>query len=1252
VTDRGQPLAPALGRVGPYEIVDLLGQGGMAAVYLARDSRDGREVAVKVLARMRPSWVQRFSREFDAARRVQHPNVVKVLEAGEADGMAYYSMERIHGRTAARYVHGVHDDEPLPPPPPMERVGPPEPLDPEPLARAVDVSIQLARAVGAIHTVGLVHRDLKPGNVLVTDEDVVKLVDFGVAKWLEESSSFTQVGHVVGSYSYMSPEQITGAQVDHRADLYGMGILLYELLTGAPPFRARRPQEYLWLHCTAQPEPVSRHLTGVPPDLDRLLLRMLEKEPADRPESMRAVETELLRIRDELGGAAAPALPPEPTIDPAAPEEDTKRLSSAELTELRKRVRPADGEPSPGSTAFRAGASSAMLAALVTPKHVGRKAELDGMIQHLRAARKQGVRLVLVEGDEGTGKTKLLETFRGLSWVKGARVAIGRCHADGGPWCAPFHDVLLRLAGPGLARAHYERVLSSDRALLTRFFPMLSPRAGRAGSSLAPQGDEKEDRAALFRALGDVLRRVAEDAPLVVGVEDLQWADPGTATALVSLLRRLAPPHPAGVLLVATHRPLGAGDETEEFRRLMALADELPGVHRLKLSPLSAEEIGQIVESATVDVDIRPETLATIVQAARGGPRFAVEVARTLVEAGGEDGWDLPTSMAAAYARRVASLGKRARDVARTVAVLGGQPPLAVVQSAAGVEEADFAIALGELEGRRVLEVDHRAPGEPVSLTAESLQTALLDSLSRQQSRALHRRAATAWLRLGSPAESAAQAARHFYAAGEGRAAFPHAVEAAHLAGEALDYSAARRWMAKIGDPGAALTAISPEGRYRYQILRFTLAFGDGKLDEAQDAVAEAAASAPGRPERLSAGLAAARLHTRRGDYVSAVRISRRGLREAKEGERLELAVRFALQGARAARRSGDASSALAWLAEADLLLSRADEPGLAVRAAWTRSAVLLESKREEDAEREIHRAIDLAERHRQERAEAGLRTNLAVVFWRRGAVDAAHEESRRALEIFAELGERDQVAVNQCNLAELLVAQGKPDDAAPHADAAWRSFRKLGDSMGVLLSAGSRLLVARARQDVVAAEGVIEAIEEAELGDKPLEYHGVVYWTSRARWHRSRQQKSMAWHCLEQAARLLGPDPPAYRKREINLVRAELMYDRQQYPRAAALADLVAEEAMAEMHGPVEWHARAVAAAAHARAGTGTGPAEVPRQLVRDNLELALTAQWYRAEALAADGREAEANVAYAEGLTEARAAGLLEWIGRFSGE
>ena len=1309
---RGRGLSPALGRVGPYEIIDLLGQGGMAAVYLARDRRDGREVAVKVLARMRPSWVQRFSREFDAARRADHPNVVRVLEAGEADGLAYYSMERIEGVTAARYVLGLSGDDPLPPPPPMGQVGPPGPMKPELLSRTVDVAIQLSRAVGAIHAVGLVHRDLKPGNVLVNGEGVVKLVDFGVAKWLEEQTSFTQVGHVVGSYSYMSPEQITGAEVDHRADMYGTGILLYELLTGAPPFRARRPQEYLWLHCTAQATPVSRQLEDVPPELDALLLRLLAKEPADRPESMAAVEQELVGIQAEVEGHAAGARmesatgtgdfepleldPPRLTFDSEPSEEvtlrsadpalarfrhkgdeATARLSAEEVALVRQQVtrRARPDEPVPpveaGPEATRpieraavqprvrrqTTQSNVALAALVTPRHVGRKAELERLIGHLRAVKKSGVRAVLIEGEEGVGKTRLLHTFRGLAWVKGARVAIGRCHSAGGAFCAPFHDLLLRLAGPGLARSHHERVLGAERELLTRFFPTLSAReVPDDASGLREFGAEKDDLAGLYRAVCAAFRRAAQDAPLVLGIEDVQWADDGTVRLINSLLRRLAPPNPAQVMLVLTYRGEDVARGEGSTNLLTAISD-LENVHSIELSPLELDETRELIQSVTVDVPVSSQVIDRLAEAARGSPRFAVEVARTLVEAGGApdagDDWDLPTSLLAAYRRRLDALSKPARDVARCIAVVGGRAPLSIVHTASGLDDKRFAGAVSELERRRVVEVDHRTERDTAALHSEALRTAILDSLSAAQARTLHRRAAAAWLkRVGRTSGAGGNVARHLYAAGESRAAFPHALDAAHRAGEALDFSTARRWMAQIGDPGEALDEVSGEAVYRYHMLRFLLSFADGDLDDAQEQVGIAARRAPDATSRLTTGVACARLHTRTGNYLAAVKVCRRGLKEARDEGCVDLGILFAIQGSRAARRSGDNSSALAWLSEADLLLrANPGHEALEVRAAWTRSAVLLELHREDEAEGEIRRAIELAQSTDQERAEAGLRTNLSVIHWRRGEIDLASDEVERSVRIFEEMGEQDQMALNESNLAELRLMHGRPNEALRYARSCWQTFRRLQDRQGTILSAATMLSVARTMQDEAEAEAVIQAVGDGPGPGQTMEALWAVYWLERARWHRSRKQNSVAWHCVEQAARALGSEPPAYRRREVDLARAELMYDRGQASRALPLLENVVRGAEEELHWPVAWWARAVRSAVRARLGRPDEPKQPPAALVRFNLPLALASAWYLGVAFELRGELRRSLTIREEGLELARSCGFEDWVSRFEG-
>ena len=1283
----------------------------MAAVYLGRDTRDGREVAVKVLARMRPSWVQRFSREFEAARRVNHPNVVRVLEAGEHEGTAYFSMERIGGVTAQRYVHGLRGDDPLPPPPPMEHSGPPRPIHEDQVLRTLRVAVQLTRAVAAIHRVGLVHRDLKPGNVLVTDEGVVKLVDFGVAKWLEEQNQFTQVGHVVGSYSYMSPEQITGSEVDHRADMYGMGVLIYELLFGAPPFRARRPQEYLWLHCTAAPEPLGRRLEGVPAELDTLVQRMLAKEPADRPESMAIIERGLLDIQAEREGRAAGAtmevlttheeLPSVTSLDelPEVGSEGTLRSTDRELLELRRRARQQAESPgqatsedpfaklaaslsqelsvpkrpppvaAPGTdenTAVlatstvsqiqsleplrpqvpRPSASSAALAALVTPRHVGRKDELETLLADLKSSRREGVKAVLVSGEEGTGKTRLLQTFRGLAWVKGARVAIGRCHSAGA-FCGPFHDIMLRLAGPGLARSHSEKILGPDKAMLQHFFPALSSRGVPPGVSGASLAAGVEDPGALFRAVGEAFRRAAADAPLVIGIEDMHWADGGTNRLISALLKRLGPPNPARVLFVFTVRPDEAQAEFTTGLRTHPL------VRQMALQPLTEAETVELIRSVTADIDIQPDLLTRLVAASEGNPRFAVEAARSVVESGGvPSDEEVPRSLRAAFQSRLTRLSKPARDVARCVALLGDEPPLTIVQTAAGLVDLAFAGAVSELERKRVCVVrNQKGEAETIALASDTLRKTVLDALSTGQSRALHRRAAAAWLRAGreNPGVSG-QAARHLYAAGEPGAAFPHALEAAYRAGQQLDYAAARRWMAQIAQSAEQhLAAVSEEAAHRFQMLRFRLAFMDGDLDEAEEAIAGSAKAAPDARSRLETGIALARFHTRTGNYLAAVQVCRRGLREARRNGLPDLAVLFAIQGARAARRSGDMESTMAWLGEADQLLGRnPDLEPLGVRVAWTRSAALLELRETSDAEPEIQRAILLARRTHQERAEAGLRTNLSVLYWRRGDIGRAVEQVEQARRIFEELGELDQVALTETNLAELRLRQGRLEEARELARRAWHANRRLRDRQGTIVAAGTALLVARATGDQVLGGAVIKGVGEGPGTGRPLEAQWADYWLERSRWHRAQGDTDQAWSALERAGSALGKER-SFRHHQLELLRAELLWDRGSLDAAAEVLAALVPAAEADGHAPLMWEARLLRDAVAAMLGQRVELARPPDAQLQDNVSLALTTLYWHAAAAEAQGRRGEAQTLRDSGRALARERGFADWLARF---
>jgi serine/threonine-protein kinase len=247
---------------GRYRIIGRLGSGGMADVYLAEDTQLGRKVALKLLYRRfadDAEFVERFRREASSAAGLQHPNIVQVFDRGEWDGTYYIAMEYLEGRNLKQVVrdHGA--------------------LEP---ALAVDLVIQILKAARFAHRRGVVHRDVKPHNVIVDDEGRAKVTDFGIAR--AGASEMTETGSIMGTAQYLSPEQAQGHPVDSRADLYSIGIVLYELLTGALPFDAESPVTIALKQVTEEPTAPMRLNPAVSRALDAVVMRALRKEPAER----------------------------------------------------------------------------------------------------------------------------------------------------------------------------------------------------------------------------------------------------------------------------------------------------------------------------------------------------------------------------------------------------------------------------------------------------------------------------------------------------------------------------------------------------------------------------------------------------------------------------------------------------------------------------------------------------------------------------------------------------------------------------------------------------------------------------------------------------------------------------------------------------------------------------------------------------------------------------------------------------------
>ena len=307
----------------------------MANVYLAADQELGRRVAIKILDDRHArdeQFVERFRREAQNAAGLSHPSIVSIYDRGDSEGTYYIAMEYVEGRTLKELLVA---------------------RGPSPLGIAIDYTRQILSALRFAHRNGIVHRDIKPHNVIVDGEGRVKVMDFGIAR-AGAASQMTEAGSIIGTAQYLSPEQARGAPVDQTSDLYSTGIVLYELLTGSVPFTGETPVEIAMKHLSQAPVAPSAHRPEIPRDLDYVVLRALAKDPADRYHSAEEMDSDLERIARGIGVSAETA------------EAATTVLSRTDVGEAAttigrrrpRRARPTRRAATTSTTSRRAGARS------------------------------------------------------------------------------------------------------------------------------------------------------------------------------------------------------------------------------------------------------------------------------------------------------------------------------------------------------------------------------------------------------------------------------------------------------------------------------------------------------------------------------------------------------------------------------------------------------------------------------------------------------------------------------------------------------------------------------------------------------------------------------------------------------------------------------------------------------------------------------------------------------------------------------
>jgi len=265
-----------------YRVERLIGAGGMGEVYLAQDITLNRRAALKLLpARFTQDEerVRRFKREARAASALNHPNIITIYEIGETESVHFIATEFIEGETIRqRLTRGTL-----------------------PLSEVIEVGIGVASALAAAHDAGIIHRDIKPENIMLRPDGYVKVLDFGLAKLVDEASlKDSTTGGVMGTLLYISPEQARGQQPDARSDLYSLGAVMYEMLTGRPPVIGDNFLEMAMSIASRRPDPPSSIVPGIPPEIDQIVLKALEKEPSARYPSARQLLADLRTLRTEL----------------------------------------------------------------------------------------------------------------------------------------------------------------------------------------------------------------------------------------------------------------------------------------------------------------------------------------------------------------------------------------------------------------------------------------------------------------------------------------------------------------------------------------------------------------------------------------------------------------------------------------------------------------------------------------------------------------------------------------------------------------------------------------------------------------------------------------------------------------------------------------------------------------------------------------------------------------------------------------
>ncbi|WP_394830093.1 protein kinase [Pendulispora rubella] len=712
--------------IGPYRITAVLGRGGMGVVYRGEHDETGHVVAVKTVRVSSDTLVESIRREIHALSRIRHPGIASIVGEGVSDGLPYYAMELLTGETLRSYLarlwagsararstvdtashsgtvtanlaaDAVPDSQAAL----RKAVFAPARVSLPAIAPFFSLVRGLCASLAYLHGEGLVHRDLKPENVFVDTDGRPVLVDLGIAA-LSGAAGREELRTeraVLGSVGYMAPEQIRGEIVDARADLYALGCLLYEGLTGQTPFQGATAAAILYQHLSERPVPPSARVDGVEPALDQLVVKLLAKRPEDR----------FGHAEDVAAALAALGVPP------------------CEL-----------GGPPAKAYLYR-------------PALVGRDAvlaELDAAIDRVVDARVGGI--CLLAGESGVGKTRLAIEVAYRAARRGVHVVTGQCAAVAAP-LHPFRPLLRAIATQCRLQGHAgsEAVLGPGCGAIAAYEPSLAALPWVRAQPEPPPRTPEAARRHLVESLARVVRRFARARPVLLVFDDLQWAD----ELSFAVLRQLADDGAGACFVLGAYR-------SEELTPDLAVIARAPGVRDVALGRLDDAGVAAVA-SGMLALPEPPRDLVDFLAAqSDGNPFFVAEYLRAALDEGlltrdGVGQWHLheraggarvlaasvplPHTLADLIEQRLAALDVPARALVEWASVFGREFDARLLVAAAGLADDTLLETLEALRLRRVL--DEPVPGR-LRFVHDKIGERAYESIPETRRCALHRGAA------------------------------------------------------------------------------------------------------------------------------------------------------------------------------------------------------------------------------------------------------------------------------------------------------------------------------------------------------------------------------------------------------------------------------------------------------------------------------------------------------------------------------